>query len=694
MDLSKLKIFGKEYNFKDVSARENIDKNAKNISQTDAKVNETNESVSGLKKLMNSFSEKISKLKGVIVSSEAPTDENVELWINTNETENFSIPEIKDDLTNELDTWSSKKINSELTSLENKTTKNLAGKVDKVDGKALSSNDYTTEEKIKLASLKNYDDTEIKKSIGTIGENLKTLSDTAVTIDIMNDLTNNTPHVNTISQYYNSKRTGKIYQTKVWKFATNPTTSCEKLLDNEGLVFEPSTDTTEGRDDYLNGKNPLFEWVYCNYKRYEDGTAYPIATEYDDSYTESGNVDVGTMQMSFYWNWDSSNPEYDLVTISDSPNEKYGLKPWCECVKADGTVLPYCIGSAYISGTASDGLPRSQPDLEPLKYQSYNNIITNYSKKGTGYYGAGIERNTFGILFDIIKGANKSSQNIHYGCYAYSFQYPASIQSDEAHEYFPVTNQQASALIVGATVSVGYGILSGSSVNNDRYYESLHKYVNNRKVSRIETLDDNNKAVYFDGEITPFTTTPIALNDSVNANIIISSMEWYSGTTKSVIGRHDGSITSNSSGKFPYRVQGREYAVGVYMIPSNAVMVFKDDYSKDVYVAKKGVKRTSVENEIKSTYKLIGNIPGNDGANFWIGDIGVDVETCGTYPKTIGSNNFQGVGDYCYAGGKSTSGTRELLQGGALGYWSFGGSSCLSCWDGLDGTDWDCCAAD
>ena len=200
MDLSKLKIFGKEYNFKDVSARENIDKNAKNISQTDAKVNETNESVSGLKKLMNSFSEKISKLKGVIVSSEAPTDENVELWINTNETENFSIPEIKDDLTNELDTWSSKKINSELTSLENKTTKNLAGKVDKVDGKALSSNDYTTEEKIKLASLKNYDDTEIKKSIGTIGENLKTLSDTAVTIDIMNDLTKNTPHVNTISQ--------------------------------------------------------------------------------------------------------------------------------------------------------------------------------------------------------------------------------------------------------------------------------------------------------------------------------------------------------------------------------------------------------------------------------------------------------------------------------------------------------------
>lgn len=57
-----------------------------------------------------------------------------------------------------------------------------------------------------------------------------------MTIDIINDLNNNTPHIKTISQYYDSKRTGKVYQTKVWKFATNPTTSCEKLLDNEGLV--------------------------------------------------------------------------------------------------------------------------------------------------------------------------------------------------------------------------------------------------------------------------------------------------------------------------------------------------------------------------------------------------------------------------------------------------------------------------
>lgn len=43
----------------------------------------------------------------------------------------------------------------------------LEGKVDKVEGKVLSSNDYTTAEKEKLAGLSNYNDTEIKASIAT-----------------------------------------------------------------------------------------------------------------------------------------------------------------------------------------------------------------------------------------------------------------------------------------------------------------------------------------------------------------------------------------------------------------------------------------------------------------------------------------------------------------------------------------------
>ena len=39
---------------------------------------------------------------------------------------------------------------------------------------------------------------------------------------------------NAIANYYALRRTGKIYQTKLWKFATNPTSTGVKQLDNEG----------------------------------------------------------------------------------------------------------------------------------------------------------------------------------------------------------------------------------------------------------------------------------------------------------------------------------------------------------------------------------------------------------------------------------------------------------------------------
>lgn len=54
----------------------------------------------------------------------------------------------------------------DVSTLASKTE--LNSKVDKVEGKVLSSNDYTTSEKTKLAGLINYDDTAIKKQITDI----------------------------------------------------------------------------------------------------------------------------------------------------------------------------------------------------------------------------------------------------------------------------------------------------------------------------------------------------------------------------------------------------------------------------------------------------------------------------------------------------------------------------------------------
>ena len=488
-----------------------------------------------------------------------------------------------------------------------------------------------------------------------------------------------------LEAFFGSMRNGKIYQTELYLSVTNPTSDGTKTLANAGKVCEPSTDTVEGQDDYEG--IGIFTWFNCNYVTNEYGRKVPTAVEgWGNGFKNDGSVDVGVIAMTPYWNVEEKDGK-QIWTLSDTPNDEYGLVGWETAKKEDGNFAPYVVHSKYVSGIGTDGLLRSFKNSKPERNQCYNNMITSYQKKGKGYWGGGKERNLYRILYQVIKYATKNEQTIFQGTTNYNFQYAAAVQRDTKETYFPVTNAQAANIIVGAYVSVGYGSVSGSNVNNDRGVSTIHKYADDVKVLRIEDLDESNKAVYLDVE-EGFTTTPVAISDTVNAPITMSSMHWWSGSTDKVIGKHDGSLTSNTDGKHPYRVMGIEDAVGGYIVYADSVMVFKEDYSKDVYIARRGTKHVTDEATIKSTYKLIGNIPANDGADFWIGDIGVDTETCAWFVKAVGSSDRQGWGDRCYAGGKSTSGTREDLGRGALGNGANGGPVYVSCGYGLAGAYW------
>lgn len=482
-------------------------------------------------------------------------------------------------------------------------------------------------------------------------------------------------------------RTGKVYTVKIPRFATNPTVNCEKLDDNAGLVCEPSTDTVEGRDDYAD--IPLFKWYNCNYKRDSSGHAYPTAIEHlSDDYRKTGIVDVGVIQMSPYVRWDDSDPDYILWSITDSPRD--GFTPWA-AAKSGDIVYPYVIHSKFFSGVGDDGLLRSVYDLVPARNQSHNSVITDYAKKGAGYKGAGGEKSAWQILFNSIKCAVKSSQEKYAGCTGYNLQYPAAVQRSEKLTYFPVTAAQAKNLLVGSRVSVGYGSKgSDGTVNNDRSGATIHRYAGEAKILKIEPIDDTTSAVYLDCDA--FDTMPVALSDTLNAPITLSTMHWHSGTTDAVIGHHDGSPGSNTDSKHPYRVQGIEYAVGGYEVLSDVVLAFDDSNGKDVYVCPDGVAHTKTDAEILANYKKVGSFPAGD---WWIGDIGFDPETCVTWPATQGSGDKTGVGDRVYGGGNASKNTlREYLQGGCLWTGSGAGASFVSCWNGLWGGEWHCLAAD
>ena len=522
----------------------------------------------------------------------------------------------------------------------------------------------------------------------TTGDKLSSLNENKLNKSVISSIINKSPTAETLDDFLELQRNDKVYKVKVPKFASNPTTTCEKLGDNAGLNFTPSTDTVEGTDDYIDKVE--FMWWHNNYVRNSNGYAIITALEGDDNYAETGAVDVGSCGMSFYYKFDETPDDHIMLTWSPSPHEELGLIPFSGNVPGHSY---WCL-SAYPSITANDGLLRSQPNGKIVRNQSYSNMITNYKKKGAGYYGAGAERNTFQIIFNMLMGATKSSQSLYAGVTSWNFQYEAAVQRSTNATYFPVTASQASNLEVGCYVSVGYGSNDNGSVNKDRGVSSMYKYADDVKILRIEDMDDGNKAVYLDVS-TGFNTMPVALTDSLSAPITMSSMHMWTGETNKVIGKHNGSAVSNSSGRHSYRVQGVEYALGALIVASDTVMVFKSDYSKDVYVAPKGVTHSTSESTIKSTYKLIGNIPStSNGGDYRVGDVDIDEETGGWNPSTIGSGDSQGMGDIVWAGGQATSGTREYLQGGVLWYGSYAGSAALYCGYELDWTHWGCCGCD
>ena len=490
------------------------------------------------------------------------------------------------------------------------------------------------------------------------------------------------PLEKSIETYYALRRTGKVYQTKLWKFAANPTSAGIKLLDNAGLNFTPSTDTVEGADDYAS--IPLFDWVNVNYARDADGTPRPIAIEGMNGYQTTGAVDVGTMQMSFWWRWDSSHPEYDLVTISDTPHPELSLSAWPECVAADGTVMPWCIASKYFSGKANDGKLRSQPNLPIANFQSHNTMVSEYPKKGAGYWGAGAIRNTFQIVFNAIKGGTKSSQTRFAGCISHDAQRKVA-RAEAGVRRVLLTTAQGAAFVIGSTVSIGDPAENTILGRGQSYMRNIADLV------RIASID----TVTIDGADYAALNLELAADITTTATTYVSTMPWHAGSTDAVKGRHDGSPGSNADGKHVYRVQGREYAPGAYFVGSDTVMDVQPDFSKNVYVAQKGTPHSVADATIKNTYKLIGNIHAEAaGADYWVGDVALDAETGAWYPSAVGASSAQGMGDRLYAGGTATSGTREYLQGGDLGVGWGAGSAVLYCWYNLVGASWNCAGCD
>lgn len=85
------------------------------------KVNKVNAN----KKAIDTIYAELQKMYGVQISDTEPTEERTGIWVDTSSTETFSVPEIKDNVVNTTDTWSSQKIN-QMVSVDSYATKSGA----------------------------------------------------------------------------------------------------------------------------------------------------------------------------------------------------------------------------------------------------------------------------------------------------------------------------------------------------------------------------------------------------------------------------------------------------------------------------------------------------------------------------------------------------------------------------------------
>lgn len=178
---------------------------------------------------------------------------------------------------------------------KSETDQLLNNKVDKEDGKILSSNDYTTLEKEKLATLENYDDTDIRTHI--------TASEQAI-IDIQTSI-GNTPLATT-----EQSLTGAIVEIKNACDTKNAETLAKATANEEAIAIINGDSTVSGSIKKSASNTLKDAQRYCDQKISEMSANSAINCEQKPVYFDDGS---GTIVITYIKNGTSMTTD-DLST--------------------------------------------------------------------------------------------------------------------------------------------------------------------------------------------------------------------------------------------------------------------------------------------------------------------------------------------------------------------------------------------
>lgn len=484
-----------------------------------------------------------------------------------------------------------------------------------------------------------------------------------------------------LSNYFALRRNGLVFTTKIYKYATSTSPVGVKMNANENMVCEPSVGRAKGRDDYE--RYGLFHHFTCNFSVDENGFNHVEALEGQTGFTKYGKVQVGEVTMSAWFGIEDT-AEAVLYHYSDSQTE-LTPHPMKESVNPDGTLSPFMIHAKYAAGDI-EGAPYSSKGLAPANGcqaeeaknpVSYTGMIVYMHKLGGHYCGTTSWDLFYRQLMMIIKYGTTHSQSIMAGCTSYTAQYMNLVEETGVTRVI-LTKSQAASYVVGSYVSIGE---MGEATNNDRYYAYMHNLAYSVKILKIEDVDDVNAAIYVDAP-EAFDTTPTTC---------ISTMPWHSGSTDEVAGS-DGSLVSNTNGKFAYKIQGIEIGVGAYEVLGNVVMDIvtgaDGNPARDVYVCENASTLSSNITTVRANYKkAIAQVTYTAASLGYITQETTDPSLGIMIPTKVGGGSTTGFADRLYTD-VATSGQREWRALGLLNYGSDAGLWVLNAGAGWSRTGW------
>ena len=462
-----------------------------------------------------------------------------------------------------------------------------------------------------------------------------------------------------LSNYFALRRNGLVFTTKIYKYATSTSPVGVKMNANENMVCEPSVGRAKGRDDYE--RYGLFHHFTCNFSVDENGFNHVDALEGQTGFTKYGKVQVGEVTMSAWFGIEDT-ADAVLYHYSDSQTE-LTPRPMKESINPDGTLSPFMIHAKYAAGDI-DGMPYSSKGLAPANGCqaaqaknpiSYTGMIVYMHKLGGHYCGTTSWDLFYRQLMMIIKYATTHSQSIMAGCTSYSFQNMNLVEETGVMRVV-LTKAQAANYVVGSYVSIGE---IGAETDKDRYYEYMHNLAYSVQITKIENVDDTNAAIYVDA--------PEAFDTTLTT--CITTMPWRSGSTDEVAGS-DGSLGSNTSGKYAYKIQGIETCIGAYEVLGNAVMDIvagaDGNPARDVYVCQDASTLSSNIATVRANYRKAKAQVAYTAASWkYITEETTDPDLGIMIPTGVGGGSTTGFADGLYTDA-GTSGQREWLALGSL----------------------------